>query len=426
MIRALLVLLSFAVLIPTASSLASEPSSDEIPIIGQRFVWWQYTPEFLCELAWKHFDGFEMEGFSSDDYGALIGQADSAGLLVVFCPSGLTEMSRLGITGRGHFGNLGQADAYVVSDDIGDSLIDSLTAGSMQSELEDTIEAVVNALADGSALWFWRLWDEPATNQRANMMPDTLLYDDYFPSMFTQDTSMVRVDSASVFSWTFRELLDQDTLHGVSTVFAGMPSIDQSNCNWAGFHHDISVPDSSTHARIIRSFCNMRHQSWPIPQGGGGVTDNFPELVMVDIYPFRHVGTAFQESQSYTPALGDSLNTWLLDHAESGMDSTFLPALGEGVDACYFPQAFGMCGGEKMWSFNDSLGVWEIDYDSYNYRIPTPAEFRMLVNVALLHQAKGIFPYCLMSYSEGSGPGQFFAASLLDLEMIPFDAPYED
>jgi hypothetical protein len=251
----------FLVLLLPGSLQSGEPSTNTIPVIGQRFTWWEYTTRFLCDLAWRHFDGFEFETYSDSDFDSLMVGADDTGLLVVVCPTGLTEMAYLDSTSRAHKGALGQSDAFVVADALGDSLIDSLTASSMQDELADTVASVVARMAGADALWFWRLWDEPATNQRAQMMVGSPPVDDYYPNMFTQDTSMVRIDSASVFSWAFRELLDQDTTHSVSTVFAGMPSIDSVNCSWAWFTHDRGVPDSVTHARIIRRFCNMRHQS---------------------------------------------------------------------------------------------------------------------------------------------------------------------
>jgi len=76
----------------------------------------------------------------------------------------------------------------------------------------------------------------------------------------------------------------------------------------------------------------------------------------------------------------------------------------------------------------DSSGT--LDYDSYRHRKPAPQEFRMLCNLALLHQAKGIFPYNLSSYISRPDslalPGNHIMSSLLDLHNIPFDAPYEE
>ena len=75
-----------------------------------------------------------------------------------------------------------------------------------------------------------------------------------------------------------------------------------------------------------------------------------------------------------------------------------------------------------MW--NDSLNV--LEYGSYSYRIPTPQEFRLTCNSALLRQAKALFPYCLASYIAGEGAADHTNAGLLDMNNIPYDAPYEE
>ncbi|HRW77591.1 MAG TPA: hypothetical protein P5207_02890, partial [Candidatus Sabulitectum sp.] len=61
------------------------------------------------------------------------------------------------------------------------------------------------------------------------------------------------------------------------------------------------------------------------------------------------------------------------------------------------------------------------------YRIPSPAEFRMLCNIGLLRGAKGVFPYSIRSYSEWDDDTLLHHdTGLLDEDLIPFDAPYED
>lgn len=57
----LLIVLIASSLLVNAPCSASEPSSDEIPIIGQRFAPWGWSPLLLCQLAWSHFDGFEVQ-----------------------------------------------------------------------------------------------------------------------------------------------------------------------------------------------------------------------------------------------------------------------------------------------------------------------------------------------------------------------------
>jgi hypothetical protein len=403
---------------------ATEPTANSIPVIAQRLTSWMWSPELLCELSWKYFDGFEFEGYTTDNTSEMMLSADSIGLAVIVTSSELHDLSVLGEHSRAHRGILTSNLAYFQTDALGDQVVESYTSPEMQEELDDVVDLITSEFAGYGALWCWKLFDEAPTTQRGRWFSAQYDYYQYFPNVFmladSADTAMTRTDSASVYSWTKWFIEQADAEHPVTTVFAGMPKINLAN-SWAGFHHDPGVPYASTHADIVRAFCNMRFQDFPM--GQGSIHDNFPEMLQIDIYPFRLVGTAYQDTASYTPALGDELNTWLLDHAETGMDSTFLPATWEGVQVHYFPQAFGAAGGEEaMWEYDSLTQTWEIGYDSYLYRIPAPAEFLMLVNVALMHQAKGFFPYCMMSYSEGG----FNSASLLDYDMVPWDAPFEE
>ncbi|HRW78376.1 MAG TPA: hypothetical protein P5207_06860, partial [Candidatus Sabulitectum sp.] len=114
------------------------------------------------------------------------------------------------------------------------------------------------------------------------------------------------------------------------------------------------------------------------------------------------------------------------------MDSTFIPAWQirnlDTLDADVFfvPQAFGRAGGGAMFDTLPGTPVtYVISYPSYPYRIPTPQDFRMQCNSALLRGAKAILPYCLTSYM-GNGDDPATDAGLLDENNIPFDAPYEE
>ena len=418
--RFLLVLI-VAVLL-TESPSAGLPES-LIPVIGQRLAWWAWSPRLLCELAWLHMDGFEYEAYVGDAIGELMLTSDSTDLAVVYTPGDLYGLADLGIGGRAHYTSLGGSSAFIEANSTGSSIEEQFTSTELQDQLSAECDTLQDSVASVSeALWCWKLWDEPVTRQRGRIFDTTYPYDNYFPNLFPgaypADTAMTRVDSASVFSWIKWELESRDSLHSVTTVLAGMPYIS----TWAGVSpHTGSGPVSAhKHADMMRAFCTMRHQDYPFSQGS--LADNFPEMVQVDIYPFRLVGTEYQTEESYSPTVGDSLNTWLLDHCEIGMDSIFRPALSDGIDIHFFTQAFGAAGGEAMWQYDSLSSKNLLSYTSYLYRIPTPVEHRMLTNLALMHQAKGIFPYSLMSYPEGG----WFSASLLDEDMVPWDAPFEE
>ena len=120
----------------------------------------------------------------------------------------------------------------------------------------------------------------------------------------------------------------------------------------------------------------------------------------------------------------------MLEHYEELMDSTFIPA---GIDEDgpfpihYHPQAFGRTGGEAIFVYDSVSADTILQYGPYHYRIPSPAEFRMLCNIGLLRGAKGVFPYSIRSYSGWKDDTLLHHdTGLLDEDLIPFDAPYED
>lgn len=401
-------------------SQSAEPPANSIPVIVQRLMPGRWSPLLLCQLAWNHIDGFEFELALDQvtNHPGFLDTAADCGLLFIVTPSESYDLSLLGPGCRAHYDTLGSSSAFIETNDSGSAITSTFTASALQAELDGLAEDLVEAYSGNDAFWCWKLMDEAPTAQRGRMFTASP-YDQYFPNMFPYhsmaDTCMLVTDSASVYSWLKWVIEHEDEEHPVSTVFAGMPYIQ----SWAGYTHPDGVPDAATHASIVRAYVGMRYQHYPIVSHPN-VFDNFPEMLQVDIYPFRQVGIEYQEQHSYAPELGDGLYTTLFEHAETGMDSTFLPALEDGLALHYFPQAFGMAGGEEMWEYE--YPDWVLNYGSYSYRIPTPAEFRMLCNTALLRQAKGIFPYSLMSYTEGD----WFSASLLDEDLVPWDAPFED
>jgi hypothetical protein len=412
------------VMILVQTSISAEPPSNSIPVIVQRLMPGRWSELLLCQLTWTHIDGFEFE-LALDQTGnhpGFLEAAAACGLIFIVTPSEFHELAHLGEGSRAHLTSLTSNSAFFETDNLGAGIEETYTASEMQAQLESLAADLVDAYSDHEAFWCWKLMDEVPTAQRLRMYDEDTEYDEYFPNMFpcqTADSSMLVTDSASVYSWMKWIIEHEDEEHPVTTVFAGMPYIS----NWAWFTHEPGVPTADVHANIVRAYAGMRYQDYPLVYPS--VHDNFPEMLQVDIYPFRQVGTGYQDSMSYTPVIGDMLYTWLFDHAETGMDSTFLPALNNGLALHYFPQAFGMAGGEgegALWRYDDEDSAYVLDYLSYRYRIPTPFEFRMLCNVALMHQAKGIFPYSLMSYPEGN----WFSAALLDEDLVPWDAPFED
>jgi hypothetical protein len=330
--------------------LADEPPDNTIPVIGILLNEWQLTPELLCEMSWKYFDGIECNYYTTqgDDLDALAELLEPCGFLVVLDPLDLYELEAMGSDScRGHYSTLGSQNAFIEVNETGSAITGTYSASSTETFIGDICGDVVDAFEDHDDLiWFYRFFDEPAATQRGRQYSSSQAYDDYFPSYLTSDTTCFRADSAGVYSWIKHALEQEEPVPITSTVFAGGTRIYPWN-DWAFYYHPrADVPNAHGRAEIIRGFCTMRYQP-----ASGAVQDNFNDLVMIDAYPFRHVGTTYQEDSSYTPALGDSLNTWLLDHMEEAMDSTFLAARGEDAEVLFWPQTIGICGGPRMWEW---------------------------------------------------------------------------
>ncbi len=291
-----------------------------------------------------------------------------------------------------------------------------------------SIAGVNNQLASTvdtlSALWCYNVYDEAPARQRTRMIEGSTTWDDWIPNLFTQDTlsngdpTLTEIEPAGIYSWQ-KHLAENNTYRDVPLTinFSLLHTINPGE--YTGFS-GISGGTMHQQANSVRALCGALFQGPP----SGGITpapvDNSPGFICFDYYPFRYV-----DMDSVGTTLCDDGWLFLVDHCEEGMDSTVFAARESGTPVFFYPQAFGASGGPQLL---DSQG--NLDYHSYNYRTPAPQEFRMLCHLALLHQAKGLFPYSLASYISDPGDpadsDNFICNSLLDLHGIPFDAPYEE
>ena len=297
----------------------------------------------------------------------------------------------------------------------------------------DSCAAVMASyFGDEPQVWFYNTFDEAPSRQWKRMVDDTSTVDDYIPNLYTQTRHLVGSDSlptfeeadpAGVFSWLKHAIDAGDSTHTVVCTFGLLHSLDWADQEFEhGTFHD--------QANSIRSYLNMKYQGYgnptmPIP------VDNWPEYFLFDCYPFRQVGVNYLMLNPGTEnSVSSPMDTLLLEHFEEGMDSTFITVREVALDqereipALYYPQTIGKCGGQVMWS-SDSI---EIDYASYSYRIPTPQEFLMNCNIALMRDIRALIPYYMKSYTSTEGPSQesVFVAGFLDQNNMPFDAPYEE
>jgi hypothetical protein len=460
----LIFLLFYLALLP-ATAPANAPPPNTLPIIVQRPNWDDIDIELFCLLSWMGFDGVHRGSYNSWEMAEhIVPPAMATGMYLSLAPG---EISRWGEWSWGWTGRIsehafGDDSAYamplwrntVISDTVytgPDILRDPGTALHTDSLLDSCATVIANSLSGDSCVWFYTGFNEAPAHQWWHMVfdsTDTDYYqiDDYIPNMFTQsreslyradlDTMLYlptfeEVDPTGVLSWLKYRVEAEDPTRTLTNTFSIMHTITQ----WAGMSNYNSEqrqipPTFADQAQAVRSFLSMEYQEYTSPPLPEPVT-NAPDFFLLNCYPFRQVGLAYQDTASYTPALQGTQESWLIEHFEEGMDSTFITAWRFGLEEhqdvaiLFNPQAFGRSGGEDMWTLDQGSlpdTVWLFTYGSYNYRVPTPQEYLMSCNGALLRQAKGFSPHCLMSYYENTGS----EAGLLDSNNVSFDAPYEE
>jgi hypothetical protein len=441
------IILSVLILL-THFLIAAEPEENTIPIIGMRA---SNNDDFsgiglrlLCELSWKHFDGVEVEGPVVDGSAgqnwegnrAFIELCGDAGMLLVLAPWEICQFynfwnnndTAYWFRWEEHSLNSGKCFGQL-SETLG-APVDSMTALQMADTTDvrsvayanNRLAATLNQPAY-SALWFYNVYDEAPARQRAAMVDGTSSWDDWIPNLYTQDMSggeptLTEIEPAGIYSWQ-KWLAENNAHRNVPfTINFSLLHTIYSN-QYTGLTGNLIYGSMHQQANSVRALCEALYQGPQVIPSAPA--DNSPEFICFDYYPFRYVDIAYSSSTT----LCDSDWLFLVDHFEEGMDSTVFAARESGVPVFFYPQAFGTSGGPQLRNGNGDL-----HYHSYAYRTPAPQEFRMLCNLALLHQAKGLFPYSLASYLTYPGnptsAANSIKSSLLDLHGIPFDAPYED
>ena len=418
-----------------SSAVSDSPAPNTIPVIamktGQGETSLDLTLEAVLRLLWHNFDGVWLEGWASGCQSAALTLADSVLAVVVLAPSELQALNNDPVNRWARYSPAGihAASAFIHSEDF--SMIDDERGSpAMITDIAERCSLLAVRVSGHDCIWYYDIFNEGPSWQLNRMLSDSLEYDDYFPSVFTQDTLLTEVDPTGVFSWAKWK---SDSLYSeggptVSICFGTLHTID--SLEWADYS-GIFLGTFHTQANSVRSYFNTRYMPYG-PEPPYILLDNFPERLDLNTYPVRLAGYYWQTvtADSIT-VLGSETDQWLLEHYENLMDSTFIPAATDPdgpFPIQYHPQAFGRTGGASIWSISggdppDTV----IQYGSYNYRIPSPAEFRMLCNLGLLRGARGVFPYSIRSYCGWDGNTlTHHDAGLLDEDLIPFDAPYED
>ena len=440
-------------------TLADTPPANTIPVIGLKPAYEGIDTEFFSFLSWHFFDGLSRQGYSmADILNNVVLPGDTTGMLTIVNPWLITcettwYANMYGEVAGKPFVRPGWNN-YVINDSVScdkDTIIDSRTI----TEMEDRMELVADSLnasfnQNSHSVWFYYSYDEAPAFQYSRMIRDSVAgvyseFDDYMPNLYTQEMDSVyrpdldstlkwqptlaEVDSRGVLSWMNWYIQQADSTRELGYIISCMHTLK----NWAYAtnielgYNDIP-PNFDNQAQAVEALLDMEYQEYDVHSTAEA---NYPSFLALDAYPFRLVGTDYQTDSSYTQQLGDSLEHWLVDHYEEAMDSTFIPTwrvtledTSRHVSMFFVPQAFGKAGGTAMWS-SDSTAL---QYDSYGYRIPTPQDFRMTCNSALIRQAKAILPFCFVTYVSTSSVDTIYTviAGLLDENNIPFDAPYEE
>lgn len=439
---------------------AEAPPENSIPIIamnaGQDSTCESITLDTALSLSWRHFHGMWLLRWvnSSDRFGRLVGLCDTTGLYMVctghpYLPYGNPDRW------WARYDPVGLLDdsAFIHTDEIGAEIESVRGAESMMADIRQNVHKLDSCNSGRRAVWYYDIFNECPNHQYRNRVgydtwgKDSLYpYDDYMPNMFTQalqrDTvdygglswhatvpAMDEVDPQGVYSWLLHTADSVDASRPISVTFGTMHRME----DWAGrtipppnVMDYVDAPTFADHADAVRAYIDTEYQYYTDPQAPHPAPEaNQPQLLEVNAYPFRHVSIDYQNDRGFVSTLGDSLDLALLDHFSEALDSTFVPAWKRGFHRVYYhPQAFGRVGGAIMWDTTTTPD--SLDWPSYPYRIPTPAEFRMLCGIALARQARGIHPFSLRSYEHWSNGNMTARESgLLDENLIPYDAPYE-
>ena len=198
-------------LILASISAAATPQANDIPIIamnaGQDSSCLHVTPDLLCELSWRHFDGIWILGHAGHSYvDEIMDWCSERDLLVVHATPRLGQYANpLFAWARFDSALVGQSNAFIHPSVDGSSIDSVFTAEEMAVHINSFCTAL-DTLSDGyDALWFWDIFNEGPNHQWAhisdpfNQFPGP--YDDYYPDIFTQDTLFNEVEPDGVFSW---------------------------------------------------------------------------------------------------------------------------------------------------------------------------------------------------------------------------------
>jgi hypothetical protein len=250
--------------------------------------------------------------------------------------------------------------------------------------LDSVVNGVVDSVKNYHALWryFWwdefngaRVWDQydslnkPAFHwyQQSSMR--------YWENLWKDATTdFLLSDSMSVHSWMKRKVELRDQVHSVC-----------QNLGVVGGPYAVSPWDS-----ICSTYTTLGYKG-----PSGATASNRPKSFAFDVWPYHYGQTPIGDTMA--------LKQWWTSWQDTAVTKAKAAIPSDPIKV-YITQLqhIGTCVAK-----------------SNDYRITTPEEVRELVNLAVLHELKGVFYFVY-----GSMPGGW--ANFVDENWVSFDAPYED
>ncbi len=435
-------LLVTILLLLTAISSSDSPPANTIPIIsmktGQSETSLDITLDVICNLLWHNFDGIWVEGWINStgyQYNPAV-LSDSVGAFVVLAPSRLQALNNIPDERWARYtpALLQASNAFIHPNSNFSSIASTAYATDMIANITDRCSLLAGDVSNLECVWYYDIFNEGPAKQLNRMNDSDYVYDDYFPNMYTQDTLLNRIDSTGVFSWVKWK---SDSIYNADSVYCPSVSVCFSSIHyiapneWGGCEPGVDGGTLHQQANSVRAYFSTKYLEYD-SSGSYDIYDNFPERMDLNSYPVRFAGYTWQtEEPESISVLGSATDLWMLEHYEEILDSTFIAASSGPFPINYHVQSFGRTGGRAIWKITQNPPPkppdTTINYAPYSYRIPSPGEFRMLCNIGLLRGAKGVFPFTIRSYQRWDNDTLLrHNTGLLDEDLIPFDAPYED
>ena len=371
--KSILSLLIPAILIVSSAILADSPPANTIPIIsmktGQGTSSFDLTLDVICQLLWHNFDGIWVEGWLSGHQETPAVLCDSTGAVMVLAPSRLQQYSNAIDSRWARYSEASlRADSAFIHPDSSFSSIETINyATQIITSLNNSCSSLADYESDYDCIWYYDIFNEGPAWQLNRMNDTDYVFDDYFPNMYTQDTSLSQIDSTGIFSlikWKSDSMYTGD-IPSVSVCFSSIHHID--SLEWGGCVPGVIGGSLHQQANSVRAYFSTRYLEYA-SSGPYYIYDNFPERMDLNAYPVRLAGYDWQIDGDTISVLGSATDLWMLEHYEEILDSTLNAASSGPFPIHYHAQGFGRTGGRAIWAIDTTSTPPDttIAYEAYS------------------------------------------------------------